>query len=43
VRALLATMGGRVISLGEAHMAEADLADLFDDILSGHRRKDSTR
>jgi UDP-GlcNAc:undecaprenyl-phosphate GlcNAc-1-phosphate transferase len=43
VRALLATMGGRVVSLGEARVAEADLADLFDDMLSGHRRKDSTR
>jgi hypothetical protein len=43
VRALLATMGGRVVSLGEARLAEADLADLFDDMLSGHRRKDSPR
>ena len=43
VRALLATMGGRVISLGRARLAEADLADLFDDTLSGHRRKDSPR
>ena len=43
VRALLATMGGRVVSLGEARLAEVDLADLFDDTLSGHRRKDSVR
>jgi hypothetical protein len=43
VRALLATMSGRVISLGADRMQEADLAGLFDDMLSGHRRKDSTR
>ncbi len=43
VRALLATMSGRVISLSADRMEEADLAGLFDDMLSGHRRKDSTR
>jgi len=43
VRTRLALLGERVVTLGKTGTTEADLADLFDDMLSGHRRKDRQR
>ena len=43
VRTRLASLGERVVTLGKTGTTEADLADLFDDMLSGHRRKDRQR
>jgi UDP-GlcNAc:undecaprenyl-phosphate/decaprenyl-phosphate GlcNAc-1-phosphate transferase len=43
VREKLAAMGERVVALGAKSVTEDELADRFDDILSGHRRKDNAR